>query len=163
MVTNMNDARTDYHVCPVCGYDKLEGPPRDWNICPSCGTEFGYSDRVRSYDLLRSYWIDRGAKWSLDWRPKPPHWNPIVQMANNIGYHATEDDIRKINQSGGVGVASVEHVQRGPYVSLPNVLSERNKSGRVDLIPKYEVASKARALTRKRRKARIHKLSLHRN
>jgi hypothetical protein len=60
-------------------------------------------------------------------------------MENNIGYHATEDDIQKINQSDSVGVASSKN------------------------IPKHEHASKARTLTRKRGKARSHKLRLHSN
>jgi hypothetical protein len=60
-------------------------------------------------------------------------------MENNIGYHATEEDIQKINQLGSVEVASLEAV------------------------PKHEQAGTARTLTRKRGKARNHKLRPHVN
>ncbi len=100
----MSDNNVEHYTCPVCGYDQLEGPPRDWNVCPSCGTEFGYSDRGRSYDTLRAHWIEGGAKWSMPWRPVPPKWNPTSQLCN-IGYHATDEDIRKIAQAGGVAEA----------------------------------------------------------
>jgi len=39
-----------YHVCPVCGFDKLECPPYyehfagSNEICPCCGFEFGVDD-----------------------------------------------------------------------------------------------------------------------
>ena len=70
--------------CPVCGYDGLVEPIK-WKICPSCGTEFGYSDRGRGYDVLRNHWILSGCKWSSQRQPSPPNWSPSQQLLN-IGY-----------------------------------------------------------------------------
>ena len=67
------------YPCPVCGYG-MEEPPANHNICPCCGTEFGYHDSGRTFDELRSVWIERGARW---WSPadsQPYGWNPLTQL-----------------------------------------------------------------------------------
>lgn len=65
--------------CPVCGY-KLDTLPINHTICPSCGTEFGYHDRGRSYEELRSSWIERGAHWWSPVDPLPTNWNWSTQL-----------------------------------------------------------------------------------
>src|SRR5687768_8848091 len=57
-------------LCPVCGFDALEEPPRDFTICPCCGTEFGYDDFgpdadgiARRQHELRWQWLEQGAPW----------------------------------------------------------------------------------------------------
>lgn len=92
---------TEYHTCYVCGYDKLEDAPEDWGLCPSCGTQFGYSDSIRSYDQLRQNWIASGAEWAMPWIPKPLNWNPVAQLLN-IGYTVTSHDLMKIVQGGAI-------------------------------------------------------------
>jgi len=69
-----------YYICPVCGFDKLEGPPYyehfagSNEICPCCGFEFGVDDFdcaeidmeqlsdeeiVRqAHEIYRQNWID---------------------------------------------------------------------------------------------------------
>jgi hypothetical protein len=68
------------HICPVCGYDKLEFPPRNFSICACCGTEFGYDDRVLSHERLRARWIRKGFPWFDPDEQKPIRWNPIDQL-----------------------------------------------------------------------------------
>jgi len=68
------------HLGPVCGFDRLEDPPKDFTICPSCGTEFGYDDAFASHETLRQEWIQNGHKW---WSPvdaPPQNWNPQQQL-----------------------------------------------------------------------------------
>lgn len=65
--------------CPVCGYE-LDTPPVNHSICPCCGTEFGYQDRGRSYEELRSSWIERGAHWWSPVDPLPTNWNSSTQL-----------------------------------------------------------------------------------
>lgn len=68
-------------TCPVCFYDKMEDPPRDYNICECCGTEFGNDDSRRSFEELRTLWIDSGAHWFFG---QPPElWNPQEQLARH--------------------------------------------------------------------------------
>src|ERR1017187_7282190 len=45
------------YLCSVCGYDRLEDPPKNFTICPSCGTEFGYDDAFASHAELRAKWL----------------------------------------------------------------------------------------------------------
>jgi hypothetical protein len=74
-------------ICPVCGYDRLEEPPRSeegggsYEICESCGFQFGVSDddRGRSYQEWRKQWLQVGAPWSSA-NPPPPGWNPREQL-----------------------------------------------------------------------------------
>ncbi len=68
------------YLCPVCGYDELDAPPINHSICPCCGTEFGYHDRGRTHQELRSNWIMRGARWWSPVDPLPPNWNPLAQL-----------------------------------------------------------------------------------
>lgn len=70
------------YTCPVCGYDRLDEPPKDWAICPCCGTQFNYSDSGRSHKALRDDWIKDGCKWRgrPEWRP--PGWNAQEQLKN---------------------------------------------------------------------------------
>src|SRR3954451_143592 len=82
--------------CPVCGYDRLTEPLR-WSFCPSCGTEFGYSDRGRSYDVLRASWLREGARWDSEVIPQPPNWDPIAQL-RNINYIGTATDVEDIER-----------------------------------------------------------------
>jgi len=65
--------------CPVCGYE-LDTPPINHSICPCCGTEFGYQDRGRSYEELRSSWVERGAQWWSPVDPLPANWNSSTQL-----------------------------------------------------------------------------------
>jgi len=87
LVTNLNAMP---YTCPVCGYPKLEEPPRStagggsYEICPSCGFEFGVTDddRGHSDESWRHKWIRAGMPW--DWgRSKPPNdWDPVRQLKN---------------------------------------------------------------------------------
>src|ERR1017187_2514155 len=70
------------HVCPVCGYNKLEFPPEDFTICPSCGTEFGYQDAMVAHRVLRQRWIASGAVWHSRVIPRPLFWNADQQIIN---------------------------------------------------------------------------------
>lgn len=70
----------NYHLCPVCGYDKLEEPAADHNICECCGTQFGYHDIRFSHASLRQRWIANGMKWQVPYIAKPNNWNPIAQL-----------------------------------------------------------------------------------
>ena len=68
------------YICPVCGFDGLEFPPKNHTICPSCGTEFDYDDVTCSHKQLRDAWIARGAHWFYG--PTRPYlWNPWRQLA----------------------------------------------------------------------------------
>lgn len=62
------------YICPVCGFGGLSEPPENFVICPSCGTEFGYTDFMRTHDELRRRWIDGGLKWHSRVIPEPPNW-----------------------------------------------------------------------------------------
>jgi|ERR1700733_11074754 len=69
-----------HYICPVCGYNGLEFPPRDYSICACCGTEFGYDDRALSHSTLRVEWILKRFPWFDADEPKPVSWNPIGQL-----------------------------------------------------------------------------------
>ena len=47
------------YICPVCGYDRLEEPPKNFSICPSCGTEFEFDDTFQTHAQLRAAWLSR--------------------------------------------------------------------------------------------------------
>lgn len=68
------------YTCPVCAYGAMEDPPIDYNICPCCGTEFGYTDHVRSYLDLRNAWLRNGAQWFSPVDVPPQGWNPYAQL-----------------------------------------------------------------------------------
>lgn len=72
---------SEQHVCPVCNFPNLEGPPyidgeATFVICPSCGTEFGYSDVSKSFQQLREKWVSAGCPWWGGGQEKPKDWNP---------------------------------------------------------------------------------------
>lgn len=83
------------HICPVCGYDNLEFPPRDFSICACCGTEFDYDDKILTHQQLRKEWISKGFPWFDKGEPQPENWEPIVQL-ERAGFGA---DIREITAS----------------------------------------------------------------
>jgi hypothetical protein len=80
-------------TCPACGYDNLleipwsDSGPSD-EICPSCGIQFGYDDaaggnllhRQAIYVAWRERWQDQGMQWYSSSRPKPPGWDPRIQV-----------------------------------------------------------------------------------
>lgn len=68
------------YLCPVCGYDRLEDPPKIFIICPSCGTEFGYDDAFSSHAELRAKWLRSGALWWSTVDPRPENWDPQQQV-----------------------------------------------------------------------------------
>jgi hypothetical protein len=68
------------YLCPVCGYERLEDPPKDFTICPSCGTEFGYDDAFSSHAELRAKWLRNGAPWWSRVDPRPENWDPQQQV-----------------------------------------------------------------------------------
>ncbi len=73
------------YICPVCGYDKLEDPPKDCNICPCCATEFGINDYDWGVEVLRNDWIERGMIFwyeEFDKEKLPKDYNPIKQLEN---------------------------------------------------------------------------------
>ena len=71
--------------CPVCGYDRLEFPPRNYSICACCGTEFGYDDRILTHEQLRNSWIAKGYPWFDEAEVRSNDWNPVQQLLN-AGY-----------------------------------------------------------------------------
>jgi len=70
------------YICPVCGFEKMDGPPADFNICPCCGTEFGYDDFEKSYQDLSYRWIASGCPWFSPLEGPPPAWNAKRQLLN---------------------------------------------------------------------------------
>jgi hypothetical protein len=86
-------------TCPVCGFDRLPGPPEDYLICPSCGTEFGYDDFAESHEErqerwveLRHRWLNQGARWFSRATPPPVDWNPYSQLLSTGLVHDTVND-----------------------------------------------------------------------
>ena len=75
-------AEAAMYNCPVCGYDKLESPPRHFSICACCGTEFGASDRILTHEQLREKWIDSGYIWFDSDDPPSKDWSPFEQLEN---------------------------------------------------------------------------------
>ena len=77
------------NVCPVCGFPKLNAPPRSPGggasneICPSCGFEHGVDDEDRniSHAAARDVWRRGGMKWASQGRPQPTGWKPAEQLA----------------------------------------------------------------------------------
>jgi hypothetical protein len=68
------------YTCPVCGYSRLEEPPKNFSICPSCGTEFEYDDAFLSHAQLRAMWLQRGPTWWSTVDPCPDDWDPLLQV-----------------------------------------------------------------------------------
>jgi hypothetical protein len=79
---------TKRYLCPVCGYEGLQDPPRSltgggsYEICPSCGFQFGVSDDDQAIDYARwrAEWVRRGMPWCSVGQPPPPSWNPVEQL-----------------------------------------------------------------------------------
>jgi hypothetical protein len=76
------------YMCPICGFDGLQEPPRSssgggsYEICPSCGFQFGVSDddEGRTYEGWRADWFRRGTPWSSVGQTPPLGWNPAEQL-----------------------------------------------------------------------------------
>src|SRR4051794_40433929 len=76
------------HLCPVCGYPDLKGPPRgpsgggSYEICASCRFQFGVTDDDRKipYADWREAWISRGMPWAGIGILPPAHWDPKRQL-----------------------------------------------------------------------------------
>ena len=70
------------HICPVCGYDKLEEVPYDefgyptYVICSCCGFEFGFDDESEgdTFSEYRQRWINQGFPF-INAKKKPSNWN----------------------------------------------------------------------------------------
>src|SRR5437016_2169017 len=84
------------NLCPVCGYG-MEEPPTNYNICPSCGTEFGIHDVNASILSLRQNWFSSGPKWWSSVDPKPPHWNPLRQLATYLARFEVNNPVLQEN------------------------------------------------------------------
>jgi NAD(P)-dependent dehydrogenase (short-subunit alcohol dehydrogenase family) len=77
------------HTCPVCGFPKLNKPPRSltggasYEICPLCGFEHGVDDedKGQSYAAARDAWKRGGMQWASKGQPQPANWNPEKQLA----------------------------------------------------------------------------------
>jgi hypothetical protein len=75
-------------TCPVCGYPKLQEPPRSpsggasYEICPSCGFQFGVDDDDKGITFLqwRKTWVEAGMNWSSKGQHKPRDWNATIQL-----------------------------------------------------------------------------------
>lgn len=76
------------NMCPACGYDGLELPPRaadgsgSYEICPSCSFQFGVtdSDQGVSYQDWRTEWKRRGMIWDRGMTAPPKGWDPAAQL-----------------------------------------------------------------------------------
>ena len=77
------------HICPICGYPKLNEPPRSMGggasneICPSCGYEHGVDDddKGQSHAAARDAWKRGGMQWASEGQPQPKTWKPEPQVA----------------------------------------------------------------------------------
>lgn len=75
------------YVCPVCGYEGLDEPPKSeddshsYEICPCCGFEFGFDDESEghSYQSYRRNWVVEGARWFIE-EKRPENWNLKDQL-----------------------------------------------------------------------------------
>jgi hypothetical protein len=79
-IAHEEGGKGNMHICPVCGYNKLEFPPKDFTICPSCGTEFGYQDATVSHSVLRQRWISKGMLWHSRVVDQPLFWDANQQL-----------------------------------------------------------------------------------
>ena len=78
------------YVCPVCGFPKLNEPPRSLTggasneICPACGFEHGVDDddKGRSHASAREVWRRGGMQWASQGQPQPKAWKPEAQLAS---------------------------------------------------------------------------------
>ena len=78
--------RSQFYICPVCGYPELDEAAYDdfgcasYNICPCCGTEFGYDDSTVAHAELRKKWILKGMLWWSKNQHQPKDWDAIKQV-----------------------------------------------------------------------------------
>ena len=76
------------HTCPVCGFPKLNEPPRSpsgggsYEICPSCGFQFGVDDDDKgvTFDQWRERWVAAGSRWSSKGITAPKGWDAKAQL-----------------------------------------------------------------------------------
>jgi hypothetical protein len=99
------------HVCPVCGYDRLELPPQNYSICACCGTEFGYDDRLLTHAQLRREWIERGFPWFDADEPRPARWDPMHQLQR-----VAPDVVKPLNNSGGIAPEAIPQIRFEPLI-----------------------------------------------
>jgi hypothetical protein len=59
----------------------MDDAASDYNVCPSCGTEFGVNDVNASIPELREAWIQSGPRWWSRTDAVPANWNPFIQLA----------------------------------------------------------------------------------
>ena len=86
------------YLCPVCGYDQLEFPPKDFSICASCGTEFGYDDRMLSHAELTEQWVKHGCPWFDVEEQRPFGWQPYLQLIRaGLGWAVPKHEELKIS------------------------------------------------------------------
>ena len=84
------------NICPVCGYPKLEEPPRSpsgggsYEICPLCGFQFGVDDDDKgiTFGQARERWVAAGMKWCSRGTAAPRGWNAEEQVAAMAGAKA---------------------------------------------------------------------------
>jgi hypothetical protein len=83
------------HICPVCGYPKLNHPPYggvlspSYDYCPACIFQFGVTDDDKgfTFEQWRKIWIDGGMVWDRLGHSSPPSgWDPKKQL-ENIGVY----------------------------------------------------------------------------
>jgi len=113
------------NTCPVCGFPKLNEPPRSLGggasneICPSCGFEHGVDDDDKgiSYAAARDAWKCGGMKWASKGQPQPKAWKPEAQLASVM----PKDGAKFIVVTGctrGCGSALAEHfIAKGHVVA----------------------------------------------
>lgn len=89
------------NYCPVCGYN-LRKPVEDDLICPSCGTQFGYTDAIRSHAMLRQVWASNPHWFSRSF-PQPAYWDPYAQLeqAGFVGFDRKSDTVTTTSQYDG--------------------------------------------------------------
>ena len=76
------------YICPICGYEGLNAPPKDqfgcptYEICPCCGFEFGFDDDSEglSYQDYRDKWLKAGAPWFSRVEPRPDNLDLVAQL-----------------------------------------------------------------------------------
>lgn len=75
------------HICPVCGFSKLEEPPYDskgyptYVVCSCCGYEFGFDDSSNkmTFEEYREKWVDEGFKF-FSKEYKPQNWSKSMML-----------------------------------------------------------------------------------
>ena len=73
-------SKMNYHLCPVCGYNKMSRPPAAGYICPCCGIEFELDDDEKNHEQLRAEWIANGCRWWSHAVTPQAGWDAIEQL-----------------------------------------------------------------------------------